>query len=54
MDTQWRHDEATQIHSFLGWIKWRAEEGEEEGGITWLELYLLYSRHGGNEDGDGG
>ena len=22
----------------------------EEGGITWLELYLLYSRHGGNED----
>ena len=26
-------------------------EEEEEGGITWIELYLLYARHGGNEDG---
>ena len=31
-------------------IKWRAEEGEEIGGIIWLELYLLYARHGDNED----
>ena len=49
-DTKAKHTEATKIHSFLGNIKWRAEEGEEIGGITWLELYLLYSRHGGTED----
>ena len=49
-DTKAKHTEATKIHSFLGNIKWRAEEGEELGGITWLQLYLLYSRHGGNED----
>ena len=30
----------------------RNDNGEEEdaGGITCLELYLLYARHGGNED----
>ena len=49
-DTKARDTEATKIHSFLGNVKWRAEEGEEIGGITWLELYLLYSRHGGNKD----
>ena len=39
-DTDARHAEATKIHSFLGWVKWRAED-KEEGGATWLELYLL-------------
>ena len=34
----------------MGWIRWRAEEDANDSGITWLELYLLYSRHGGNED----
>ena len=53
-DTKAKHTETTKIHSFLGNIKWRAEEGEEIGGITWLELYLLYSRHGGNEDEEEG
>ena len=44
-----------KIQSFLGWIKWKADEADEEeeaGGITWLELYMLYIRHGGNEDED--
>ena len=46
-----KYIEATKIHSFLAHIKWRAEEGEETGRLTWLGLYLLYARHGGNEDG---
>ena len=49
-DSKAKHIEATKIHSFLGNVKWRAEEGEEIGGITWMELYLSYARHGGNED----
>ena len=49
-ETKAKHIEATKIHSFLANIKWRAEEGAETGGITWLELYLLYARRGGNED----
>ena len=46
----------TTTQSFLGWIKWKADEVEEEedaGGITWLELHMLYIRHGGNKDEDG-
>ena len=49
-DSKARHSEATKIHSLLGNVRRRAEEGEEIGGIRWLELYLLYARHGGNED----
>ena len=49
-ETKAKHIEATKIHSFLANIKWRAAEGEEQGGTTWLELYPLYARHGGNED----
>ena len=49
-DSNTTHMEATKKHGFLGNVKWRAEEWEEIGGITWLGLYLLYARHGGNED----
>ena len=49
-DPKAKHIEATKMHSLLGNVKRRAEEGEEIGGITWPELYLLYARHGGNED----
>ena len=49
-ETKAKHIETTQIHSFLANIKWRVEEEEDAGGITWLELYLLHARHGGNED----
>ena len=49
-ETNAKHIEARKIHSFLANIKRRAEEGQELGGTTWLELYLLYARHGGNED----
>ena len=49
-ETKAKHIADTKIHSFLANIKWRAEEGEEIGGTTWLGLYLLYARHGGNEE----
>ena len=31
-------------------MKWKKDGPPEEGGITWLELFLLYSYHGGNEE----
>ena len=49
-ETKARLIEATKIHSFLANIKRRAEEGDEARGITWLALYILCVRHGGNED----
>ena len=51
-ETKAKHIEATKIQSFLANVKRRAEEGEDIGGITWLELYLLYARHGGKEHGE--
>ena len=31
-------------------MEWRKDEGEDEGGCTWVELYALYAIHGGEED----
>ena len=39
-----------QVRQFLSRMTWKKDGPPEEGGITWLELYLLYSYHGGNED----
>ena len=37
------------VQGFLGKLKWKSEENKE-GGITWIELYALYSIHGGSRD----
>ena len=34
---------------FLRKLRWKSEEAKE-GGITWVELYALYSIHGGSSD----
>ena len=55
LDTESRFEEPKKIQSFLGWIKWKADEVDDEedaGGVTWLELHMLYIRHGGNKDED--
>ena len=39
------------VQSFLRKLNWRSEENEE-GGITWIELYALYSIHGGSRSED--
>ena len=44
-------DCAIKVQSFLERIEWSKEE-EEEGGITWIELYLLFGIHGRNEEED--
>ena len=37
------------VQGFLRRLRWKSEEGKE-GGITWIELYALYSIHGGSTD----
>ena len=37
------------VQSFLNKMRWRSGEAKE-GGITWIELYALYSIHGGSKD----
>ena len=38
-----------KVQSFLSHIDWQCHE-EATGGITWVELYALYSMHGGSRD----
>lgn len=38
-----------KVQSFIGKLKWGKTENEE-GDITWIELYALYAIHGGGED----
>ena len=38
------HEEATKIVNFLSHTRW-AEAKNPEGGITWLELFLLFKLH---------
>ena len=38
-----------KVQSSIGKLKWGKTENEE-GGITWIELYTLYAIHGGGED----
>ena len=38
------HEEATQIVNFLSHTRW-AKAKKQEGGITWLELFLLFKLH---------
>ena len=40
-----------KVTSFLSELRWQKEESDE-GGITWIELYALYSIHGGSQDED--
>ena len=40
--------EAQKIQNFISKIQW-VDEKREEGGITWLELYILYFIHKGPE-----
>ena len=43
------HKYTRGVQGFLSRLKWRSEENKE-GGITWIELYALYSIHGGSRD----
>ena len=38
-----------KVQSFLDHLDWQEEE-DVRGGITWLELFILYSIHGGSKD----
>ena len=38
-----------KVQSFLDHLDWQEDE-DSRGGITWLELYVLYSIHGGSKD----
>jgi len=38
-----------KVQSFLSHLIWQEDE-KPEGGITWIELYALYSIHGGSRD----
>ena len=41
-----KEDKYTEkVRSFLSELRWLKEE-PKEGGITWIELYALYSIHG--------
>ena len=44
---EWKYVRGVQ--NVLGAIKWK-EEQDDEGGITWIELYAVYSIHGGGEE----
>ena len=37
------------VQKILRKMEWESEEAKE-GGITWIELYALYSIHGGSKD----
>ena len=41
------HKYTRGVQSFLSKMRWKSEEAKE-GGITWIELYALYSIHGGS------
>lgn len=56
INEQWCHDEkeakfTRKVQGFLSKLRWK-EADDEEGGITWIELYALYSTHGGSRDED--
>ena len=45
-----KEDKYTEkVRSFLSELRWLEEE-HADGGITWIELYALYSIHGGSKD----
>ena len=46
-------DERMQVRTFLNNLSWKRTEDEEEGGITWVELYILFRLHGWNDDSEG-
>ena len=41
-----------QVRTFLINLPWKDSENEEEGGITWVELYFLYRLHGWNQNSE--
>ena len=45
-------EERRQVRTFLVNLPWRTTDNEEEGGITWVELYILYRLHGWNFDSE--
>ena len=54
IDEQWCKDKEEEEHAgtvqnFLRNLGWQRKE-DARGGITWIELYALYSIHGGIED----
>ena len=38
-----------KVQAFLSHLQWQ-KIGEAKGGITWMELYILYAIHGGSKD----
>ena len=48
---QWCKDKEEQryvqgVQSVISNLAWKKEK-EEEGGVTWIELYAIYMMHGG-------
>ena len=44
-----KEERARKVQNFVGNLGWQKKE-DARGGITWIELYALYSIHGGIED----
>ena len=44
-------EQVNKVQSFLSRLRWNCNE-DAGGGITWIELYILYSIHGGSRDYD--
>ena len=42
---------AENVQRLIGELEWE-ETGDEEGGITWIELFAMYAIHGGCEGED--
>ena len=40
-------EQLVKVNNFITHLQWAREEKDEGGGITWLELYILYGIHEG-------
>ena len=45
------HEQTKKVLNFLSHARW-VESKREEGGITWLELYIYFRIHAGASDTD--
>ena len=50
--TQKECEDLKHITNFISYVEWSTEWKEEGGGITWLELYILYRIHSQKIDVD--